>query len=114
MLEKKRITDSDIEQVKKINLITYLEMLGYRPEYKYGDRAMFLSSLRSENHPSFWVSRYNESWRWKDWGTEEQGDIIKFVELYHGVGFPAMHTDAFSESDADRFSLLLCNSNSRF
>ena len=88
MLEKKRITDSDIEQVKTINLITYLEMLGYKPEYKYGDRAMFLSPLRSENHPSFWVSRYNGIWRWKDWGTEEQGDIIKFVELYQGVAFP--------------------------
>jgi hypothetical protein len=49
---------------------------------------MFLSPLRAENHPSFWVSRYNGSWRWKDWGTEEQGDIIKFVELYHGVAFP--------------------------
>jgi DNA primase len=88
MLEKKKITNSDIEHVKKINLMTYLEMLGYRPEYKYGDRAMFLSPLRSENHPSFWVSRYNGIWRWKDWGTEEQGDIIKFVELYQGVAFP--------------------------
>jgi hypothetical protein len=88
MLEKKRITDSDIEQVKTINLITYLEMLGYKPEYKYGDRAMFLSPLRAENHPSFWVSRYNGIWIWKDWGTKEQGDIIKFVELHQGVGFP--------------------------
>ena len=87
MLETKKITDSDIEHVKTINLITYLEMLGYRAEYKYAERAMFLSPLRAENHPSFWVSRYNGSWRWKDWGTEEQGDIIKFVELYHGVGF---------------------------
>ncbi len=87
MLGKKKITKQDIEQVKMINLITYLEMLGYRPEYKYGDRAMFLSPLRLENHPSFWVSKYNGIWRWKDWGTEEQGDIIKFVELYHGVGF---------------------------
>jgi hypothetical protein len=87
MLGKKKITESDIEHVKTINLITYLEMLGYKPEYKYGDRAMFLSPLRAENHPSFWVSKYNGSWRWKDWGTEEQGDIIKFVEIYHGVGF---------------------------
>jgi len=87
MLGKKKITESDIEEVKTINLITYLEMLGYRTEYKYGDRAMFLSPLRAENHPSFWVSRYNGIWRWKDWGTEEQVDIIKFVELYHGVAF---------------------------
>jgi hypothetical protein len=48
---------------------------------------MFLSPLRAENHPSFWVSKYNGIWRWKDWGTEEHGDIIKFVELYQGVGF---------------------------
>ncbi|MEW6418580.1 MAG: toprim domain-containing protein [Nitrospirota bacterium] len=87
MLRTRKITESDIEHVKTINLITYLERLGYRPEYKYAERAMFLSPMREENHPSFWVSKYNGNWRWKDWGTEEQGDIIKFVELYHGVGF---------------------------
>lgn len=87
MLGTKKITESDIEHVKTINLITYLERLGYRPEYKYADKAMFFSPLRAENYPSFWVSKYNGSWRWKDWGTGEYGDIIKFVEMYREVDF---------------------------
>lgn len=88
MIGTRKITESEIEHVKKINLIAYLERLGHKPEYRYADRAMFLSPLRAENHPSFWVSTYNGIWRWKDWGTEEQGDIIQFVEQYQGVDFP--------------------------
>jgi DNA primase len=88
MIVTREITESEIENVKKIDLIAYLERLGHKPEYRYAGRAMFLSPLRAENHPSFWVSTYNGIWRWKDWGTEEQGDIIQFVEQYQGVDFP--------------------------
>lgn len=84
---KRRITDSDIEQVKTINLINYLESQGYKPQYNHGEKAMFFSPLREEKHPSFWVSRHNGYWSWKDWGTGEGGDIIKFVKLYHRVDF---------------------------
>jgi hypothetical protein len=48
---------------------------------------MFYSPLRSEKNPSFYVYRSERGWFWKDWGTGESGDIIKFVELYYGVGF---------------------------
>jgi len=78
---------AEIERLKRIDLISYLESMGFRPEWKKVDRAMFYSPLRSEKNPSFYVFRSDRGWFWKDWGTGESGDIIKFVELYYGVGF---------------------------
>lgn len=77
----------EIERLKKLDLISYLESMGFRPEWKRGDKAMFYSPLRSEKHPSFYVQRGERGWYWKDWGTGESGDIIKFAMLYYGVGF---------------------------
>ena len=83
----KKVTEQDIEQARSINLITYIEGMGFKPSFRYGDKAMFLSPLRAENHPSFYVSHYNGHWVWKDWGTEEHGDIIEFIKIYHTVDF---------------------------
>ncbi len=76
-----------IEQAKRINLILFLEQLGFRPSWQSGERAMFFSPLREEKNPSFYVQRFDGCWMWKDWGTGEKGDIINFVELYYGIDF---------------------------
>jgi len=76
-----------IEQAKRINLISFLEHLGFRPSWQSGERAMFFSPLREEKNPSFYVQRFDGCWIWKDWGTGEKGDIINFVELYYGIDF---------------------------
>jgi hypothetical protein len=78
---------AEIERLKRIDLISYLESMGFRPEWKKADKAMFYSPLRPERNPSFYVYCTDRGWFWKDWGTGESGDIIKFVELYYGVGF---------------------------
>jgi len=61
--------------------------MGFRAEWKKNDKAMFYSPLREEKNPSFYVYCSEKGWFWKDWGTGESGDIIKFVELYYGVDF---------------------------
>ena len=76
-----------IEQAKRINLISFLEQLGFRPSWQSGERAMFFSPLREEKNPSFYVQRFDGCWMWKDWGTGEKGDIINFIELYYGIDF---------------------------
>ncbi len=78
----------EIEGLKRIDLIAFLEDLGFSPCWQSGEKAMFLSPLREEVNPSFYVQRSSDgSWTWKDWGTGESGDIIKFAQTYYGVDF---------------------------
>jgi hypothetical protein len=77
----------EIERLKRIDLIAFLENMGFRPNWRRGDKAMFFSPLRQEQNPSFYVHRSDGCWTWKDWGTGESGDIIKFVELYYRINF---------------------------
>jgi hypothetical protein len=77
----------EIERLKRIDLIAFLESMGFRPSWRREDKAMFSSPLREEQNPSFYVQRSDGCWNWKDWGTGESGDIIKFVELYYGINF---------------------------
>jgi len=78
----------EIEGLKRIDLIAFLEGIGFSPRWQSGQRAMFSSPLREEANPSFYVQRDSDgSWTWKDWGTGECGDIIKFAQAYYGVDF---------------------------
>jgi len=77
----------EIERLKRIDLIAFLENMGFRPNWRRGDKAMFFSPLREEQNPSFYVQRSDGYWTWKDWGIGESGDIINFVELYYGINF---------------------------
>ena len=82
-----RVTDKDIEAARQVNLIALIESLGHKATRTGSVKAMFSSPLRSEKSPSFAVSYYKGRWTWKDWGSGESGDVIKFVELFYGVGF---------------------------
>ena len=78
----------EIKELKKIDLISYLKAMGFLPEWRSGDKAMFISPLRVEKNPSFYVQRSDSGeWFWKDWGTGDSGDIINFVMLYCGIDF---------------------------
>ncbi|MFA5183163.1 MAG: CHC2 zinc finger domain-containing protein [Syntrophales bacterium] len=82
-----RVTDRNIEAARRVNLVTLIESLGYKATWHGSEKAMFSSPLREENNPSFSVSYYKGRWTWKDWGSGESGDVIKFVKLYYGIGF---------------------------
>lgn len=78
----------EIERLKRIDLISYLESMGFRPDWRRGDKAMFYSPLRHEKNPSFYVQRGSDGfWYWKDWGMGDGGDIIKLVMLYYDTDF---------------------------
>lgn len=82
-----RVTDRDIEAARQVNLVALIESLGFKATWHGSEKAMFSSPLRSEHNPSFGVSYYKGRWTWKDWGSGESGDVIKFVELFYGVCF---------------------------
>jgi hypothetical protein len=86
--EEKMLSKEEISRIKaEVNLIAYLEAMGLRPSWRKNGSAMFFSPLRVEKNPSFYVSCRNGVWLWKDWGTGESGDIIKFLQLLYGIDF---------------------------
>lgn len=76
-----------VPEAKNVNLLAYVESLGYAPVSMKGSKAMFLSPLRSESSPSFSVYQYNGTWFWYDFGSGEKGDSIEFVKRYYQVSF---------------------------
>ncbi len=69
------------DEVKKIDLLGYLERLGFKPARTQGNDHWFLSPFRDEKTPSFKVnSKLNV---WYDHGIGKGGTIIDFgVEFY--------------------------------
>jgi len=71
----------NIQEAKKIDLIAFLEKLGYKPTKTIGDDHWYLSPLRNEKTASFKVqSRLNVFY---DHGLGNGGNIIDFVKLYY-------------------------------
>jgi len=68
-------------QAKQIELVSYLNHLGFQPEKIVGDDYWYLSPLRDEKHASFKVNGRKNVWY--DFGTGEGGDIIDFGIRYH-------------------------------
>lgn len=61
-------------QAKQIELVSYLNHLGFQPEKIVGDDYWYLSPFRDEKHASFKVnSRRNV---WYDFGTGEGGTLL--------------------------------------
>jgi hypothetical protein len=83
------LSRDEISRLKaEVNLISYLEAMGLKPSWRRNESAMFLSPLRTEKNPSFYVSCRKGCWMWKDWGTGDSGDIIEFLQLLYGIDFP--------------------------
>jgi len=101
-----------IEDLKRIDLIAFLEGIGFNPRWQSGQKAMFFSPLRTEANPSFSVQRSSDgSWNWKDWGTGESGDIIKFAQTYYGVDFKEALKRLGGSSESLRYSKVKCAGN---
>jgi hypothetical protein len=74
--------------IDRINMISFIENLGFKPSGPHrNNKAQFLSPLREEKNPSFSVGYYNGKWRWRDWATGEHGNIIEFVKKFYNVDF---------------------------
>src|SRR4051812_31185462 len=70
-----------IYEAKQIDLVEYLEKLGYHPRIIRNNDYWYLSPLRDENTPAFKVNRKLNAWY--DHGIGKGGNIIDFGILYH-------------------------------
>lgn len=64
------------DEVKKIDLVDYLDTLGIRPQKVRNNDYWYLSPFRQEKTPSFKINRNQNVWF--DHGTGEGGTIIDF------------------------------------
>jgi len=73
----KKLSCADARQ---LDLVDYLNMLGYQPQKVRGTDYWYLSPLRDEKTPSFKVNRQKKIWF--DHGLGKGGDIIDFGTLH--------------------------------
>jgi hypothetical protein len=81
------VTTTAIQHARAVDLREYVLALGYRPTRRGRSGWLFFSPFREEQHPSFSVFPHAGIYLWKDWGTGESGDIIRFVEKYYEESF---------------------------
>lgn len=72
------------EQAKQIRIEDYLQHIGITPVRQSGYNLWYLSPFRNENNPSFKVNRSINQWR--DFGSEEKGNIIDLAMKLHQTG----------------------------
>lgn len=71
----------EIQHIKQIAIIDYLQQRGYAPARVQGIHYWYCSPLRNEGTPSFKVN--TERNQWYDFGSGEHGDIIDLVCTLH-------------------------------
>jgi hypothetical protein len=70
-----------LQEAKQIDIVEYLEKLGYHPQKIRNNDYWYLSPLRDETQPSFKVNRKLNAWF--DHGIGKGGNLIDFGILYH-------------------------------
>ncbi|RRJ90767.1 toprim domain-containing protein [Flavobacterium macacae] len=71
-----------IQDARSVDMVGYLQSIGFEPVRIRGANHWYLSPLRTENDPSFKVDqRLN---LWYDHGLGKGGTLIDFGMLYHG------------------------------
>lgn len=73
---------------RRIPLLTYLEQQGWKPKaYSESDEVCGLCPLHRDSRPSFYVNRRKDVFYCH--GCGQGGDVIRLVELLHGLDFGA-------------------------
>ncbi|MBD2704828.1 toprim domain-containing protein [Spirosoma sp. BT702] len=70
----------NIDQAKAIAIVEILARLGIHPKRTAADKLLYLSPVRKEKTPSFWV--YTKTNRWHDYGDGRGGDPVDFASAY--------------------------------
>ena len=73
------------EEARKIDIVDYLNSLGFSPQKIKADDYWYLSPLREEKEPCFKVNRKLNSWY--DHGLGQGGNILDFGMMYHNCSF---------------------------
>ena len=77
-------------EANRIDLVSYLDSLGYHPQKITGENYWYLSPLREERSASFKVDRRLNVWF--DYGTGKGGTVVDFGILYHRCTIPELLT----------------------
>ena len=77
-----------INEARKMDLVEYLEKLGYQPQKIRNNDYWYLSPLRAEKTASFKVNKKLNAWF--DHGIGKGGNIIDFGILYHRSSIPEL------------------------
>ena len=76
----------DFAEIRKLQILDYLQANGHKPvKIKFGN-AWYQSPLRQEKTPSFKVHLSKNLWY--DFGTGEGGNLIDLVMKLHHVNLP--------------------------
>ncbi len=70
-----------IAEVKRIDMVEYLERLGYKPTKIRNNDYWYLSPLRDERTPSFKINRIKNVWY--DHAIGKGGTVVDFGKLYY-------------------------------
>ena len=70
-------------EIKRIDIIGYLEKIGIRPVRNYQTYVLYHAPYREDRHPSFKVSRKKN--RWYDLATMQSGDIIDLGKMMYNT-----------------------------
>lgn len=70
-------------EAKRVDIIGFLALNGFKPDYNQGVNYWYKSPLRDEKNPSFKVNSFKNLWF--DFGIGEGGDLIKLICLLFKV-----------------------------
>lgn len=70
-----------VQEVKGLDIVAYLQSLGYAPQKIRNNDYWYLSPLRPEKEPSFKVNRRLNAWY--DHSLGQGGNLLDFALLYH-------------------------------
>ena len=77
-----------ISEARQMDIVEYLEKLGYQPEKISNNDYWYRSPLREEKTASFKVNRKLNAWY--DHGIGKGGNMIDFGILYHQCSIPEL------------------------
>ena len=80
-------THPSVQDVKGLDIVAYLESLGYAPQKVRNNDYWYLSPFRTEKEPSFKVNRRLNAWY--DHSLGRGGNLLDFGILYHGCALGA-------------------------
>ena len=70
-------------EAKRVDIIGFLALNGFKPDYNQGINYWYRSPLRDEKNPSFKVNSFKNLWF--DFGIGEGGDLLKLICLLFRV-----------------------------
>lgn len=73
-------TSISLQEIRDMDLVSYLASLGHEPQKIRGNDFWYCSPLRQERIPSFKINRRIN--RWYDFGLGQGGNLIDFAILY--------------------------------